>query len=74
MDKVTQCARIRAYLDAHGNASARDLFILCGCNSPRKRLSEMGDTIGSYWDESVDEFGHKTRYKRYYLIGGDNNG
>lgn len=77
MDKITQWAKIREYLKTHETASVRELFDACRINSPRKRISEMiaaGIQIGSYWDESVDEDGFTTRYKRYFLMGGDNNG
>lgn len=67
---ITQNAKILAYLREHGTASVRELFINCGVNSPRKRISELvaaGANIGWYWDESVDECGDKHRYKRYFL-------
>ena len=70
--KATQWARIHRFLQENPSASARELFIKCNANSPRKRISEMIDNgvpIKSYWDESVDEYGNRTRYKRYYMEG-----
>lgn len=70
MANITQNAKILAYLRAHGTASVRELFIHCGVNSPRKRISELvaaGANIGRYWDESTDEYGEKHRYKRYFI-------
>lgn len=70
MDKVTQCSTIREYLRIHGNASVRELFINCNVNSPRKRISELnasGVPIGSFLDYTVDDMGHKTRYKRFFI-------
>lgn len=67
---ITQNAKILAYLRDHGNTSVHELFIDCGVNSPRKRLSELaaaGANIGWYWDESTDEYDDKRRYKRYFL-------
>ena len=66
----TQRAKIRGYLTEHRSATARELFIHCRVNSPRKRISEMirnGEAIGSMWVETVDELGDTVRYKRYYL-------
>lgn len=66
-----QNAEVLSYLKLFGTASTRELFIRCNINSPRKRISELqatGVPIGSYWDESVDEFGIKHRYKRYFLL------
>ena len=66
-----QNAEVMSYFKTFGTASTRELFIRCNINSPRKRISELqaaGLPIGSYWDESVDEYGIKHRYKRYFLL------
>ena len=68
--KHTQWARITLYLHEHDTASVRELVLGCNINSPRKRISEMieaGVPIKSFWDESVDEYGDRTRFKRYYM-------
>lgn len=67
---MTQNRNIQEYLEFRGNASAREIFNDCRVNSPRKRISELrraGVKVGSFWDESRDEYGVTHRYKRYYL-------
>lgn len=69
-DLSPQCAAVFSFLKAAGNASTREIFISCNINSPRKRISELTDAgidIRSFWDESVDEYGTKHRYKRYFV-------
>lgn len=71
MDRLSQNARVLEYLAENPGATARDIFDSCRVNSPRKRISELRAThrIDDVWDESVDELGIRTRYKRYFLMG-----
>lgn len=67
--KITQWAKINAYLHDHQTATVRELFAL-GINTPTKRISEMIDAgvpINSFWDEAVNADGEKVRFKRYYF-------
>lgn len=73
MEKITQYGKIRAYLDSHGNASVRELFIGCNINSPTKRISEMvsaGVPIKSFWVDTTNERGERVRFKKYYMEAG----
>ena len=68
--KQTQWAKINEYLKNNKYATVRHMFNDLGINCPTKRISEMRDAgvpIKDYWQEYVDEYGDKTRYKVYYL-------
>ena len=77
MDRRTQNAKVLAYLDEHFGASARELMLHCGVNSPRKRISELrqqGHVIVGVWQEYVDEYGDLVRYKVYFHYGDEKAG
>lgn len=70
MDRMKQNALVLEYLRDNPGATARDIFDSCRVNSPRKRISELraSHRIDDIWDVSTDEYGIKTRYKRYFLM------
>lgn len=68
-NKMIQRDKIIAYLEKHGSATIRELFIYCGINSPSKRLSEMRqmgliDTVKCH---RKNKDGRNVPFKRYYL-------
>ncbi len=67
--KKIQRDKIVEYLEKHGSATIRELFIGCGINSPSKRLSEMRalGLIDTVKCEKTNADGTTTRFKRYYL-------
>lgn len=62
---VAQRMKILDYIKRHGCITAREAFGL-GCNSPRKRISELrekGYPIRDRWRQNEDGI----RWKEYYL-------
>lgn len=68
---MDQHARILNYLKTHsGGISPAEAFTELGITKLATRISEMIDQgigIIKMWEESVDRYGDKTRYRRYYL-------
>jgi len=66
MAAVIQRKKILDYIERHGSITAREAFDRCGCNSPRKRISELrekGYPICDRWRQNEEG----KRYKEYYL-------
>ena len=67
--KDNQRKKILRYIDAHGSATVRELFIFCRINSPSKRLSEMRKLgwIDTVKCTEINADGETKRFCRYYL-------
>ena len=67
--KKAQRDKIVDYLEKNGSATIRELFVICGINSPSKRLSEMRalGMIDTVKCEKTNADGETVRFSRYYL-------
>ena len=66
--------RVYKYLQTHKFLTVNDCKEILGTTELRKIVSDLrvsllsdGYTIGDTWVESVNRFGDKVRYKRYFL-------
>ena len=66
--------RVYKYLQTHKFLTVNDCKEILGTTELRKIVSDLriklipeGYTIDSVWKMSVNRFGDKVRYKRYYL-------
>lgn len=69
--------RILDYLTAHGSITGRDALVFCGTMDLRARISDLrkaGVPIRDEWEESDNQFGELVRYKRYWLVHGEEVG
>lgn len=66
----TQCKRIIAYCEKHGSITSMEAFQYLGITRLSARVKDMRDAgieVTDIWEEHVDEFDYKTRYKRYFI-------
>lgn len=70
MDKLTQCARIKQYMQEHGSISVAEGFSELHINSLTRRicdLQESGYPIRKARVSYIDRDGHLVRYVRYSM-------
>lgn len=69
--------RILDYLTAHGSITGHDALVFCGTMDLRARISDLrkaGVPIRAEWETSDNQFGEAVRYKRYWLVMGEEVG
>ena len=68
---MTQCERILNHLKRFGSITPKDAETEYGCMRLGARIFDLkrrGFPIITGWEETVNRFGEKTRYARYYLV------
>ena len=71
---MNQAERVKEYIDAHGSITSMEAFRDLKITRLAARISDhkqMGINIGSTTETSVNVWGEKSRYARYYIIGGE---
>jgi hypothetical protein len=74
---MTDCERIIEYMKTHKGITVAECRDNIGTTELRKRICDLknkGYKIIDFWEEGVNRVGHPTRFKRYYLIQGGNDG
>ena len=68
-EKIKQQDKIIKFIEEHGSATVRELFIHCNINSPAKRVSELRrqGLIETRWVSRMNDSGETIRYVRYFL-------
>ena len=70
---MTQTEKVKEYIDTHGSITSMEAFRDLKITRLAARISDlkqMGINIGSTTEVSVNTWGEKSRYARYYIIGG----
>lgn len=70
MSHYNQNKRLLHYLHIHGSITRVEAFIELGITELSSRVNEInseGVKIISSWEQSVNKYDEKIRYKRYYL-------
>jgi hypothetical protein len=68
---TSQKVAIIAYLNNGGTLTKKNAAQLFGAEDYRKRISELrraGYDIRDRWITGMNRYGHKERYKEYYLV------
>jgi hypothetical protein len=72
MSDNTQYAHILYHMKKFGGLTSHEADVGYGITNIHKRVGEledMGYKFDRPWEDGVNRYGKKTRYKRYYLTG-----
>lgn len=67
---MNDCERVVDYCKKHGSITQMEATNAFGCTRLGARIWDLKDRgyfVCSIWENGVDRFGEKTRYKRYYV-------
>lgn len=70
MGKTTQTQRVMRYLKDFGSISSHEAFTELGIVRLASRICELrqdGHPIKDKWEHSVNRYGDKVQFKRYWL-------
>lgn len=71
---MAQYDRVKEYIEKHGSITSQDAWKdlhITRLSARIADLKEMGVNIGSTTEVSVNAWGEKSRYARYYIIKGE---